>query len=63
MKNINLIFDHKNNEIMCALMKSCHHPKSLSKNTMAASTGWICALCREIGKNLHDLEDSFKKGL
>ena len=29
---------------------------------MATSTHWICALCREMGKNLQDLEESFKKG-
>ena len=28
---------------------------------MAASTHWICALWREMGKNLQDLEESFKK--
>ena len=29
---------------------------------MAASTCWICALCGEMGKNLQDLEELFKKG-
>ena len=28
---------------------------------MATSTCWICALCREMGKNLENLEESFKK--
>ena len=47
---------------MHVLIKSCHHPKSLSEKTMAASTHWICVLCGEMGKNLQDLEESFKKG-
>ena len=29
---------------------------------MAASTRWICTLCREMVMNLTNLEDSFKKG-
>ena len=29
---------------------------------MGASTCWISTLCREMGKNLANLEDSFKKG-
>ena len=48
-------------KIMRVLIKTRHHPKSLSKKTMAASTRWICALCGEMGKNLQDLEESFKK--